>query len=294
VGTDIIGRAADIKLAPGVAELGGLAVIGIEHKRNPRKDDQMRGRGGRQGQPGSSQFYVTPSDAFFSHLPAHRVRKLAAKFATDRIGPLDPSTLRAYQKEVKRAHQNAELGLAKARKISTHFDSVIEVQRKNLLATREEIVHSNTLVEEIHDWQHDELEPLIEAGEWDKVAAFLREIDPKSELRPTTREAAKAALDGTLEAAVARTRAARKEDPGAFLQYVRGMFLFNLDQYWIEYLDAKEEIRRGAVLEMYAARDPFVSYTRRSAEAFSEMLKSLRTDIASRYRFHLATQGPRS
>jgi preprotein translocase subunit SecA len=155
-------------------------------------------------------------------------------------------------------------------------------------------MHSDSLVEEVHGWLHEDLDEIIESGQWESVAAFLREIDPKSELRPTTRAAAHEALDETLSAAVARTKTARGEDAGAFHQYVRGMFLYTLDQLWMEYVDNKDEVRRAAALEGYGAIDPFVAFVRRSAGDFNAALEMIRSEIASRYRFHLATQGPRT
>src|SRR5262249_42273413 len=147
----------------GVAELGGLRIIGIEHQTNARKDDQIRGRAGRQGLPGSTQFYVCPGDAALSHLPARTIRGLAKAIESDRLEQPSGHLRRMFEHCVTDAQQRAETNARAQRKLTTDFDSIIQRQRKTVIERRRALLRDDDLRMLLRDWIREAANEAIEA-----------------------------------------------------------------------------------------------------------------------------------
>jgi preprotein translocase subunit SecA len=287
VATQMAGRGTDIGLGEDVEELGGLHVISIGHKANRRKDEQAIGRAGRHGERGSSRFYVAPTDAVFSFLPAREMRALCARLGADEIRQPEGALVRAFQRAIAKAQDRAENELAYARMINTRYDSFIHRLRLQLIAEREEVLEANDLPELVHTWLKADLSRAIsEPG--DAVRTFFRELDPTLAVpeRSSPREL-EALLTRTLDALIERKKEARGEADGAFRQYIRDMFLYTMDQAWTAYLDGKDDLRRQAVLEMHRDGNPYVEFAKSASVGFRELGEHVRREIMSRYRFHL-------
>lgn len=302
VATQMAGRGVDIPLGEGVKELGGLRVVGVEHKTNPRKDDQARGRAGRQGTPGSSRFYVSLSDEVFSYLPAHKLRSLASRLGTDAITEPSGELRRAWEGAVTHAQKRAELNNEVERRRSTKLEAVLRSQRRSILLTRQQVLRSPELAVHLTEWVHDRLEGL---------ARDLMKVDPRS--RKLTPDEAKTVLftltpDGSRapeeavsfgellkhadELVLEYTAAAKALlgcDDAGFNQDLRDMTLYNLDQAWIAHLLHQEQQKEAAHLSAYGERDPWVEYTRQAAGAFRDMANDVRQTVADRFMFHLQT-----
>lgn len=302
VATQMAGRGVDIPLGEGVKELGGLRVVALEHKTNPRKDDQARGRAGRQGTPGSSRFYVSPSDEVFSFLPAHRLRSLAAGLSTDVVAEPSGALRRSWESAVQQAQKRAELNKESDRRRSTKLDTVIRSQRRSIMLTRAEILGSSELADHLRDWTHERLFGLAsEVMKADPRSRSLTPAEAKTVLFTLSPDGARApqepiSFDALLERAdlliaeyTAASKANASQDDAAFNQYLRDMTLYNLDQAWVSHLMEQEHQKGTAYLAAYGERDPWVEFTKQASLAFREMAAEVRRTVADRFMFHLET-----
>jgi preprotein translocase subunit SecA len=283
----------DIPLGEGVAELGGLRIVGIEHKTNRRKDDQARGRAGRQGQPGSSVFYVSPSDEVFSFLPARRLRALAGALGADRIEQPAFALRRAWESAVRDAQKRAELAGETDRRTTTKLDGVIQLQRQQIRRARSELLAAADLRERIESWAHEELDRRLgEARGPIDLERARRALMPFPWVLESgfTRADLHAELDAAMARAQRETQQERGEDDAAFNQYLRDMTLFNLDQAWLDHLLEQEQLRRLAYLDAYGERDPYVEHAKRASRAFIAVGEAVKKTVAERYLHHITTR----
>jgi preprotein translocase subunit SecA len=288
VATQMAGRGTDITLAEGVEDLGGLHVVCIGHKTNRRKDEQAIGRAGRHGERGSSQFFVSPTDAVFSFLAARRMRALCAELGADEIRQPTGMLRRAFEKAIALAQERAEHDLAYQRVIGTRYDSVTQLQRRRLIAEREGVLHAVDLPERVHGWM---IEALERADSPEAVRAFFQKLDPRIRVPDEAiadRQKLRALLDASIAHQIEDTKRARGEDDAAFRQYVRDMFLYTIDRAWAGYLDDQDEVRRQAVLETYRDANPYVEFVFGSVERFAQLREEVQGEIVSRYMFHLS------
>jgi preprotein translocase subunit SecA len=283
VATQMAGRGTDIPLAPEVIELGGLRVVGVERKANVRQDAQVRGRAGRQGQPGSSRFYVSLSDEVFTYLPANKLRPLAEKVATSRLDALPDAMRRAYQGALDHAQERAELDDEHTRRMSMRLSTALEASRRYALAWREDVLDSTTLASDLSEWVvEDRLMRASPAFAPEVVRELVAELDPDApELAspPTSAEGLDAALRAVLERRVTATIAARGEAPDAFNQFLRGVVLARVDQAWLGHVMGEEEAQRTAHLHAYGGRNPFVEHELESGKAFRATMDLTRADV---------------
>lgn len=302
VATQMAGRGVDIPLGEGVKELGGLRVVAIEHKTNPRKDDQARGRAGRQGTPGASRFYVSPSDEVFSFLPAHKLRSLAAQLSADVVAAPKGSLRRAWEGAVEHAQKRAELNKEVERRRSTKLDKIIRTQRQSIMETRREILSSSELAEHLRGWTHERLFELaaqltsgdprarkLEPAEARQVLFTLSPDGARAPSGPITFDELLAHADQLIDELSAASMRHAGQDEAAFNQYLRDTTLFTLDQAWVAYLLEQEHQKGTAYLAAYGERDPWVEYTQQAATAFQAMAQDVRRAVADRFMFHLAT-----
>ena len=319
VATQMAGRGVDIPLGEGVEELGGLRVVGIEHKTNPRKDDQARGRAGRQGKPGSSQFYVSPSDEVFTFLPAHRMRKLCEMLPTNQIDPDDKAIQSAWNKAVDHAQERAEIHQEMVRRLNVKYDGIIQAQRKYFMARRDELLEDDQLGDLVQSWLHNHIDEQVATevlGEtppedWKKrdlerfaakqekagtvvsaalVSKVLAAIEPGATAsRAMSVSELHDLVDERVGERVGSVMRARSESPTDFNQYLRDMILFNMDETWIDYLQEMEWRKGFAHLEAYREVDPFTEYSKLASNAFMKMSTRLENTIAERFCHHLLT-----
>ncbi|MCC7382160.1 MAG: hypothetical protein IT384_10035 [Deltaproteobacteria bacterium] len=212
IGTQKVGRGVDIKIDDPVRALGGLHIIGLERQTNARKDRQIQGRAGRQGDPGSTQFYVSLGDAVMTYLPADTVRDLASRLEADVLAEPSSSLTRRLRAAVKEAQAAAEAeGLAARKRLFT-FDGVVDGQREVVEARRGDLLSmsEDALRDRIAGWLLERVD--LELA-WRQVrppsAAEVHElsrwIDPESEVPASLVEAISSELDLALPDPSART-----------------------------------------------------------------------------------------
>jgi preprotein translocase subunit SecA len=301
--TQMAGRGVDIPLGEGVEGLGGLRIIGIGHQTNSRKDAQVRGRAGRQGQPGSSCFYVSPDDAVFSFLPARKVRALAGLLHSDRVEQPKGALLRAWQAAVTEAQDRSEGIGREIRKHITELDAIIQVQRKTIMESRREVLRTPDLMPHITDWILEAAERAMEAAgevgdggyapELVKDLLDVIEVDGVPLPRgPMTRDEVLSAIEASLgrlatqlEAALAKdANGGRRELEDALKRIVLDTF----DYAWVRYQQQIESMRDAAELHVYRQTDPKVVFRTEASKAFMKMIESARRAVIQRY-VHAAT-----
>ncbi len=277
-----------------VVELGGLFVLGTERHESRRIDNQLRGRSGRQGDPGESRFYLSLEDDLMRIFGSDRISGLMKRLGMERGVPIESKLV---SKTIERAQKQVEAQNFSIRKHVLEYDEVMNKQREIIYAKRREILKGKDLGEEIEaiiedivSWIIDETCPdKMPSSEWDWEALekklnyhflfSLREldIDPKD----TTKEELREKL---LEELLKRYREKKEKSPEAMAEMERFIMLQLIDKYWKDHLLAMDHLREGIGLRGYAQRDPLVEYKREGFEMFTQMMNRIEEE-AVRYIF---------
>ncbi len=295
--TNMAGRGVDILLAPGVVELGGLHVIGTERHDARRVDNQLRGRSGRQGDPGSSRFYNSLEDRLIRIFASERVAGLMSRLGFDDSQPIESGMVTGAitQAQIKVEAQNFDI-----RKRALEFDDVLNNQRNEIYKDRRRILEKGNVRDVVIGFLHEEAAALVEAEapspdpeDWDleKLALALgalvgREIAASSFGEPTSEEQlrdsvaqlvddaymAKEAELGTIDMDGEATPVMRAVE--------RWVMLRTIDTHWIEHLTAMEELREGIYLRGYGQQDPLVAYKREAHDYFEQMQARVAAGVA--------------
>ncbi|HEV8468502.1 MAG TPA: preprotein translocase subunit SecA, partial [Candidatus Limnocylindria bacterium] len=253
--TNMAGRGVDILLGEGVVGLGGLHVIGTERHEARRIDNQLRGRSGRQGDPGSSRFYSSLEDELIRIFASERVAGLMARLGFDDSAPIESGMVTGAitQAQIKVEGRNFDI-----RKRALEFDDVLNNQRNQIYNDRRKILEKGNVRETILDFLHQEADSMVDAEapspdpeEWDleKLVAALAPMLNRSDLTAASfsevrnqdelRERVAEIIDETYEA--------REKELGEELARVveRWVLLRTIDTHWVEHLTAMEELREG-------------------------------------------------
>src|SRR5438132_2886040 len=288
--TNMAGRGVDIVLGQGVVDMGGLHVIGTERHEARRIDNQLRGRSGRQGDPGSSRFYSSLEDELIRIFASERVAALMGRLGFDDSAPIESGMVTGAitQAQIKVEGRNFDV-----RKRALEFDDVLNNQRTVIYGQRRKILEKGNVRETVLDFLHQEAEGMVDAEaassdpeDWDlaKLAAALGPMLNRPELNASSF----AGIDGqeALRERVAElideTYEAREKELGEELTRVveRWVLLRTIDTHWIEQLTAMEELREGIYLRGYGQQDPLVAYKREAHGFFEEMEARIASGVA--------------
>ncbi|HET8568359.1 MAG TPA: preprotein translocase subunit SecA [Candidatus Limnocylindria bacterium] len=288
--TNMAGRGVDIILGDGVAGLGGLHVIGTERHEARRIDNQLRGRSGRQGDPGSSRFYNSLEDDLIRIFASERVAGLMARLGFDDAQPIESGMVTGAitQAQIKVETRNFDI-----RKRALEFDDVLNNQRNRIYADRRTILEKGNVRDTILENLHDEVAALVDAQvptddpeEWDlrPLAAALGAILGRTDVTTATFEGIERQADLAERAAelVDRTYEAREKEYGEELMRAveRWVLLRTIDTHWVEHLTAMEELREGIYLRGYGQQDPLVAYKNEAHRFYEEMQQRIATGVA--------------
>ena len=288
IATNMAGRGTDIKLGEGVTTAGGLHIIGTERHESRRIDNQLRGRAGRQGDPGSTRFYVSLEDDLMKRFGSDRIAGMM-----DRLGMTDDTPIEhgLISKSIESAQQKTEGHNFDLRKHVVQYDDVMNRHREVIYADRDKIVSGDDMSDRIDQMVEDEIRDLVERH---RPADKTEEIDLAALLDEY------AALVGNADLTVDdldgldddEITTALIDDAGNALNEVEGQFpegvmrtverhvmLSVIDRLWIEHLTAMDDLREGAGLQAYAQRDPLIAYKTNAFRMFNELLGHLRHDV---------------
>src|SRR5438067_2644646 len=303
IATNMAGRGTDIVLGPGVTDVGGLHIIGTERHESRRIDNQLRGRAGRQGDPGSSRFFISLEDDLMKIFgpAADRIGRLMETLEVEPIEhPWVARSIASAQKKVEGMHFDA-------RKHVVEYDDVMNKQRQIVYEERRKVLEGadargNILgyVRELVVRGVDQHCQSRHSENWDleglvKYLSTYLPIAPGSELPD---EALRNGTEGLVEhltAAATEAYDRKVEEIGADLMPVveRDVMLRTIDWQWMEYLTQMEHFREGIALRAYGQRDPLVEYKNEAFEMFTELRERIEANIVSAiYRVQVQRNAP--
>ena len=271
-----------------VIEHGGLHIIGTEHHEARRIDNQLRGRAGRQGDPGSSRFYASLEDDVMRRFGGDKVKSIMGWIGLDEDTPIENPIV---NKAIQNSQTQVEGFHFDIRKRLVEYDDVVNMQRKTIYAERDKILSGADLKANIESIVHDEIYALVEASCSDEgsdtgqVAAEASRIMP---LPPELDAEHLSQMTDTVEIAEALIQHAEKlyqekeEKLGAdkMRMLERLVMLRTLDTLWIDHLTEMEHMRQGIGLQAIGHLDPLVAYKREGHALFESLLTSIRYDVA--------------
>ncbi len=294
VATNMAGRGTDIKLGEGVAELGGLHVIGSERHDSRRIDRQLRGRCARQGDPGSSKFYISLEDNLMRLFGSDRIANIMSKFGFEEGEELQHPLL---NRSIETAQKRVEQHHFSIRKRTLEYDDVMNKQREVIYGFRKEVLVTDTPREHLFNVLKEEIDNHIEdacaqtssENPFDKAALFgwLNSTFPigfSDRDLPLAVENGIPDKDRLYENILKKIEAAYKlkaelEAPESLLWLERHIVLEAVDRLWQEHLYAMDHLRSTINLRAYAQKDPLVEYKHEAFRMFSELMQEINQEI---------------
>ncbi len=279
--TNIAGRGTDIVLTEETKKLGGLFVLGSERHESRRIDNQLRGRSGRQGDPGATQFFVSTEDELMRVFGGDRIGKLMDRLKVDDETPIEN---RLISKSLESAQKKVEGFNFDTRKNVVKYDDVMNRHRKAVYSMRREILHQADISKRIKVFMREELDLMVASPEslTDKFESILTEVFPFDE--PTLDRLFDTEADKFAE--VLKTQAeelyaARETAFGADVlrKVERDIYLQVLDNLWMQHLENMDHLREGIHWLSVGQKDPLVEYRRQAQVLFAEMQSQLRHDV---------------
>jgi preprotein translocase subunit SecA len=290
IATNMAGRGTDIKLGEGVTELGGLYIIGTERHESRRIDNQLRGRSGRQGDPGESRFFVSFEDDLMRRFAPEWLPGMMSKLGMEDNVPIEHSWV---TKSIAQAQKKVEGHNFDIRKNLVDYDDVMNKHREVIYDERQKVLEGANIKELVLDMVEQELRDLVgmmghdENGD-DDIQGLQREVTailpPSPEL---TEEALASQRKDDLAdhlVTVAREQYEGREDhnngPEGMRILERFVMLQTIDRLWVEHLTAMDEMREGIGLQAYGQVDPLVAYKREAFDMFDQLMANIRRSVA--------------
>lgn len=284
IATNMAGRGTDIKLSDEVKELGGLAVIGTERHESRRIDNQLRGRSGRQGDPGFSQFCVSFEDELMVRFGTDRAKAVLAKVGFDGEASIRNKMLSS---SIESAQKRVEGNNFDTRKTLLEYDDVINEQREIIYERRNEILDSESIHETILKTFEDYVTELVESHIMPEGRLTDKDLD---EIRETLNELLKNHIDladlqdrtteEVIENIYSRVISEYTEKLKAIPEEIQNEFekaitLRVIDTHWMEHINTMSNLREGIYLRGYGQENPLQAYTKEGYDLFDEMLNTI-------------------
>jgi len=300
IATNMAGRGVDIKLGEGVVGKGGLHIIGTERHESRRVDNQLRGRAGRQGDPGSSRFYLSLEDDLLRIFGSDRIAPIMEKLGMEEGEPIEHPLI---NRAVENAQKKVEAHNFDIRKQLLEYDDVMNLQRKVIYDMRRDVLGSEDLREMVLDFAGEVAEDLAgrfsdektHPEEWD-FEGLSTAVTAQFGFRPEIPEAERPKVTPSDLADRVRTGAeafyARKEaEYGAdAIRYLERMFLLStVDALWKDHLLSMDHLKEGIGLRGYAQKDPLKEYQREGYDLFADLISRIKEESLKRL-FHVRVQ----
>ncbi|HRD55120.1 MAG TPA: preprotein translocase subunit SecA [Parachlamydiaceae bacterium] len=317
VSTNMAGRGTDIKLEPGVAEIGGLAVIGTARHESRRIDRQLRGRSGRQGDPGSSKFFVSFDDRLLRLFASPRLTGILQKFRPPEGEPISASIL---NKSIETAQKRIEQRNYTIRKHTLEYDDVMNKQRQEIYAFRNEVLHTkdieplaleliNSVIssaadqyfysrgeeggwnpEGFREWLMRHFPVSFEPGSFDDDHSDIEDLEKKA-----SEKICRAFQDKLARECEKLPNMATSQGIKPTNEAMRNLIIRRNDHLWQEHLLKMDHLRTDVNLRTVGQRDPLTEFKHEAFNLFDEFSRTLRTEIAQDlFRFEIITKPPAS
>ena len=290
IATNMAGRGTDIKLGPGVKELGGLAVIGTERHESRRIDNQLRGRSGRQGDPGVTRFYLSLEDDLMKRFGSERIKAFL-----DRISDNDEDKViesKMITNQVESAQKRVEGNNYDTRKQTLQYDDVMRTQREIIYGERMQVINEDKSLRHIlmpmikrtishqvdmytqgekKDWRNDQLRDFISSSITDE------ETTKSIDLASLTADELKEKLYQIAEDNY-KEKEEQLPDPAQMLEFEKVVILRVVDDRWTDHIDAMDQLRQSISLRGYGQLNPLVEYQESGYRMFEEMIGNIEYD----------------
>jgi len=297
IATNMAGRGTDIKLGEGVRELGGLLIIGTERHEARRIDNQLRGRAGRQGDPGASEFYVSLEDELMRRFGGDKLKNIMDSLGLPEDQPIQNKII---SRTIENAQQKIEGFNFDIRKHVLDYDDVMNKQREVIYKKRKILLEKDNVKNEMFEDIKEEIERMIsfhavgEEGEWNVKEifenfkgiipaddSFLTKMD---EIRNDQRENSVEKIGSLTEYLLGlakETYNKKEQEIGAdqMRQIEKAIMLQTIDMAWMNHLDEIDYLREGIGLRGYGQRDPLIEYKREAFSMFSGLMENVRSSI---------------
>lgn len=291
IATNMAGRGTDIVLGEGVVELGGLHIIGTERHESRRIDNQLRGRAGRQGDPGSTQFYISLEDELMRKFGSDHIMGMMEKLGMDEDQPLESKMI---TKAIEQAQKRVEGHNFDIRRVVLQYDDVMNQHRGIIYSQRNEVLESENLRRIITDMIINFAERLVDIHcptelvpeEWDLEglishanSTFLSEgaLTKKDIWGKEPEEI----LD-ILKVKIEEQYNKREEEIGENIrEFEKVVLLRAVDSKWMDHIDAMDQFRQGIHLRAYGQTDPLRAYQLEGFQMFQEMIRTIEEDTAT-------------
>lgn len=312
VATNMAGRGVDIKLGKGVTELGGLCVIGTERHESRRIDNQLRGRSGRQGDPGASKFFISLEDDLMRIFGGEQVSRVMDLLKIPEDAPIENAMV---SKALESAQKKVEGHNFDMRKTTVEYDDVMNQQRQIIYGVRRKVLESAGNIKEkgnpglradILEKIDQEIASIVELNTVDGLDAkriinefsTIINFDPNSMEELEKHVSSQNSSEGIIEFLTKLAHdlyGAREKQVGEEVARQMEVFVYlnTIDTLWIEHLDTMDDLRAGIGLRGYAQRDPLVEYKKEGYELFSKLIANIDSEVVHQiYKVAVAGQGP--
>ena len=287
IATNMAGRGTDIKLSDDIRALGGLCVIGTERHESRRIDNQLRGRSGRQGDPGFTQFYVSMEDDLMVRFGSERIREMMKSFG---FGDQAIQS-KTFTKAISTAQKRVEGNNFDARKQLLQYDDVMNNQREIMYARRNEILDSDSIHETVLNAMYNHITDLVKSHQLDgdiseqdrkDIIEFANENLLKTDLKDS--DIPDNDPENMINLIYERVKDEYEVKLAALPQEVSNEFekalsLQVLDNYWMNQINIMSHLREGIYLRSYGQEDPLRAYTTEGFDLFDKMLQKIDQDI---------------
>ena len=289
VATNMAGRGTDIELGEGVADIGGLFVLGTEKHESRRIDNQLRGRSGRQGDPGESQFFISLEDDMFRRYAKDDLEKFNKKVKADSIGLVQGKDVHELTERTQRIVEGSHFSM---REYNLKLDDVINEQRKVIYSLRDQVLNGDDLISQLQKMVDETVDYVIaDSCPEDEISEHWDLQQIESTLNPMLLETV------TLNTKVSKVKDVQKqlekpvkelksfiatfEQQTEVMKTVPRVMLAYLDSTWVKHLESMTRLKEGIGLRVYQQEDPMRIYEREGLELFEMHYQELRRFIAS-------------
>ena len=294
ISTNMAGRGTDIVLGEGVKELGGLHILGTERHESRRIDNQLRGRSGRQGDPGSSQFFVSLEDDLMRLFGGERIQNFAERAQMEEDEPIESKMLTKAIENAQKQLEGKNFGI---RKYVLQYDDVMNKQREVIYAQRRKVLKGEDISENIREMMISVISNIVNSftteekfnDNWrfDKIESNLLEIFGKN-IETDKNENDREALKDDIFEKAQKIYSEREEEFGSSVMRTleRLVLLRVVDSNWMDHIDNMDQLKQGINLRAYGQVDPVQAYTKEGFEMFEEMNETIKEDTV-KYLFHI-------
>ena len=291
IATNMAGRGTDIKLDEESRKLGGLKIIGTERHESRRIDNQLRGRSGRQGDPGESRFYISLEDDLMRLFGSEKIMSMFNALGVQDGEQIEHKMLTSAIEKAQKKIEGNNYGI---RENVLKYDEVMNEQREIIYKERRQVLDGESVKDVILKMIRDIVSQVVDRTisdeqapeDWDftQLNIELRSIIPLTEYMPSadeTKNMKKAALKETLTEMALQAYADKESefpDPESMREAERVVLLKTIDRKWMDHIDDMDQLRQGIGLQAYAQRDPLNEYKMAGYDMFNEMMASIRED----------------